>query len=51
MTDEITGVKASDIKFLEELREGEYSSVFKVLVRSQLCATKVVSKHSLVSLA
>lgn len=47
MTDEITDIKPSDVEFLEELREGKYSSIFKVLLRGRLCAMKVVSELAL----
>ena len=45
MADEITDIKPSDVEFIEQLREGTHSSIFKVLLRGRLCAMKVVSQH------
>lgn len=51
MMGEIIDVECSDVEFLETLRVGENSVIFKVKVRGQLCAMKVhhgrpVSKYA-----
>lgn len=39
-------LQPSDVKFLETLKEGENSTVFKVLVHHKICVLKVVSVNN-----
>jgi hypothetical protein len=43
MLNEISGVKACDVKFIHKLKQSDHSSVFQVLVREKACVMKVVS--------